>query len=66
MNLLGMDVFSIWNSVLEIGNAVLTILEGASIIARFTPTTKDDSIITSITRVLIHWLGLTRPDVIEE
>ena len=66
MNLLGMDVFSIWNSVLEIGNAVLTILGGASIIARFTPTTRDDSIIVSITRVLVNWMGLTHPVVHEK
>lgn len=66
MGLFSMDVFSIWNSVLEIGNALLTILGGASIIARFTPTTKDDSIIVSITRILVHWLGLTKPDTLEE
>ena len=66
MGLFSMDVFSIWNSVLEIGNALLTILGGASIIARFNHTTKDDSIIISITRILVHWLGLTKPDILEE
>ena len=66
MGLFSMDVFSIWSSVLEIGGAVLTILGGASVIARFTPTKKDDSIIVSITRILVHWLGLTKPDTLEE
>lgn len=66
MGLFSMDVFSIWSSVLEIGGAVLTILGGASVIARFTPTKRDDSIIVSITRILVHWLGLTKPDTLEE
>lgn len=65
MGLFSMDVFSIWTSILEIGNAVLIILGGASVIARFTPTKKDDSIITSLTRILIHWLGLTKPETLE-
>ena len=65
MGLFSMDVFSIWTSILEIGNAVLIILGGASVIARFTPTKKDDSIITSLTRILIHWLGSTKPETLE-
>lgn len=65
MDIFSMDVFSIWTSILEIGNAVLVILGGASVIARFTPTKKDDSIITSLTRILIHWLGLTKPATLE-
>ena len=66
MDIFSMDVFGIWNMVLEIGTAILTILGGASVIARFTTTKTDDNIIVTITRVLVHWLGLTKPDSISE
>ena len=66
MDIFSMDVFGIWNGVLEIGTAILTILGGASVIARFTPTKTDVNIIVTITRVLVHWLGLTKPDSISE
>lgn len=41
---------------------LLMILGGASILARFTPTKKDDKILAAIFKV-IHTLGLTKKEV---
>lgn len=46
-----------WGKVIE---AVLMILGGFSIIARFTPTKVDDKIIDKILS-FVHLLGLTKP-----
>ena len=43
----------------QIGQGVLMLLGGASIIAKMTPTKADDKIINSILKV-VHGLGLTK------
>ncbi len=40
------------NNYLEILNAIALIVAGASIIVKFTPTPKDDSVVNAILKVL--------------
>ena len=47
--------------IVKIAEVVLAVLGIASIVARLTPTKKDDKILNAILQV-IHLVGLTKPE----